>query len=87
MPLGQAGSLTEREAYEIARYFIQLDRPDFPGRVHDWPKGGKPSDAQYWVYGCVPATLLWSRKHCGPFGRRRQFVRAARASLRQYAVQ
>jgi thiosulfate dehydrogenase len=47
MPLGQGGTLTEQDAYDIASYFIQLDRPDFPARVHDWPKGGKPSDARY----------------------------------------
>lgn len=47
MPLGQGGSLTEQEAYDIADYFIHLDRPDFPGKENDWPKGDKPADARY----------------------------------------
>lgn len=47
MPLGQGGSLTDQEAYDIADYIIHFDRPDFPGKEHDWPKGGKPADARY----------------------------------------
>jgi thiosulfate dehydrogenase len=47
MPLGQAGTLTDQEAYDIADYFIHLDRPDFAGRDRDWPQGGKPRDARY----------------------------------------
>lgn len=47
MPLGQGGSLTDQEAYDIADYFIHLPRPDFPAKRFDWPKGGKPKDARY----------------------------------------
>jgi len=47
MPLGQAGTLTEQQAYDIADYFIHQERPDFAGKVRDWPKGGKPRDARY----------------------------------------
>jgi thiosulfate dehydrogenase len=47
MPLGQAGSLTEQEAYDVADYVIHLERPDFAGKEHDWPKGDKPADARY----------------------------------------
>ena len=47
MPLGQGGSLSEQEAYDIADYFIHFDRPDFPGKENDWPNGDKPADARY----------------------------------------
>jgi thiosulfate dehydrogenase len=47
MPLGQGGTLTEQEAYDVADYVIHLDRPDFADGIHDWPKGDKPSDARY----------------------------------------
>lgn len=47
MPLGQGGSLTDQQAYDIADYFIHLPRPDFPAKRFDWPKGGKPKDARY----------------------------------------
>lgn len=47
MPLGQGGSLTDQEAYDIAAYFIAQPRPDFARKGEDWPKGGKPRDARY----------------------------------------
>lgn len=47
MPLGQGGSLTDQEAYDIAAYFSTQDRPDFAKKEQDWPKGGKPNDARY----------------------------------------
>ena len=47
MPLGQGGTLSAQEAYDIADYFIHLERPDFADKVHDWPKGGRPRDARY----------------------------------------
>lgn len=47
MPLGQGGTLTDQEAHDVAAYVIHLDRPDFAGKVNDWPKGDKPSDARY----------------------------------------
>lgn len=45
--LGQGGSLTEQEAVDVAEYFSHQPRPDFPNKVNDWPKGGKPKDARY----------------------------------------
>ena len=45
-PLGQGG-LTDQEAVDVAEYFSQMPRPDFPDKVKDWPKGGKPADARY----------------------------------------
>ena len=47
MPLGQGGTLTEQEAYDVAAYFIEQPRPDFAGRSNDWPEGGRPRDARY----------------------------------------
>lgn len=29
------------------RIFCDMPRPDFPDKVKDWPKGGKPKDARY----------------------------------------
>lgn len=45
-PLGQGG-LTDQEAVDVAEYFSHMPRPDFPDKVKDWPKGGKPADARY----------------------------------------
>jgi thiosulfate dehydrogenase len=45
-PLGQGG-LSDQEAVDVAAYFSQKPRPDFPDKVKDWPNGGKPVDARY----------------------------------------
>ena len=45
-PQGQGG-LTDQDAIDIAEYFTHQPRPDFPDKVNDWPKGGKPKDARY----------------------------------------
>lgn len=45
-PLGQGG-LSDQEAVDVAAYFTQQPRPDFPDKLKDWPKGGKPVDARY----------------------------------------
>jgi thiosulfate dehydrogenase len=47
MPLGQGGSLTDDEAWDVAAYFTQMKRPDFAAKRKDWPKGEKPEDARY----------------------------------------
>jgi thiosulfate dehydrogenase len=47
MPLGQAGTLNEEEAYDLAAFINSQPRPEFPRRAQDWPKGGKPSDILY----------------------------------------
>lgn len=39
--------LTKQEAYDVSAYFTQRPRPDFPGKVKDWPQGGKPEDSRY----------------------------------------
>jgi thiosulfate dehydrogenase len=47
MPLGKPESLSAQEAYDVASFVLAHPRPDFPAKTHDWPKGGKPSDAAY----------------------------------------
>jgi thiosulfate dehydrogenase len=47
MPLGQGGSLSDQEAYDVAAYFTTQPRPDFARKANDWPQGGKPRDARY----------------------------------------
>lgn len=39
--------LTAQEAYDVSEYFTHQPRPDFPAKVKDWPKGGKPADSRY----------------------------------------
>lgn len=46
-PLGQGGALSDQDAVDVAEYFSHQPRPDFPAKVNDWPKGGKPKDARY----------------------------------------
>ena len=44
---GQGGVLTDQEAIDVSEYFTHLPRPDFEGKVNDWPNGKKPKDARY----------------------------------------
>jgi thiosulfate dehydrogenase len=45
MPLGQGGTLSDQEAYDIAAYFTVQPRPQFAASKNDWPKDAKPADA------------------------------------------
>ena len=47
MPRGAGGTLSAQDAYDIADFMIIQPRPDFAGKVNDWPQGGKPRDARY----------------------------------------
>lgn len=47
MPLGQGGTLSDDEAWDVAAYFTRQERPDFVKKSKDWPLGGKPEDARY----------------------------------------
>lgn len=47
MPLGQGGTLSNEDAYDIASFVLSHERPDFAKKHLDWPKGGKPEDAPY----------------------------------------
>ncbi len=47
MPRSWGWSLSDDDAYDVAAYINAQPRPDFPGKVNDWQKGGKPSEAPY----------------------------------------
>lgn len=47
MPRGWGWTVTDDEAIDAAAYLNTQPRPDFPDKVHDWPKGGKPADVPY----------------------------------------
>jgi thiosulfate dehydrogenase len=47
MPRGWGWTVTDDEAFDVAAYVNSQPRPDFPDKVHDWPKGGKPADTPY----------------------------------------
>lgn len=46
-PLGQGKTLSDQEALDVAEFFSHMPRPDFAGKVNDWPNGKKPPDARY----------------------------------------
>jgi len=46
MPMGNAGSLSDQDAYDIAAYFTAQPRPAFAALRKDWSKGGRPADAR-----------------------------------------
>jgi thiosulfate dehydrogenase len=46
MPLGNAGTLTDQDAFDIAAYFTAQPRPAFAGTSKDWPNARKPADAR-----------------------------------------
>ncbi len=47
MPRGWGWTVTDDEAFDVAVYINTQSRPDFPDKIHDWPKGGKPADVPY----------------------------------------
>lgn len=47
MPFDRPGSLSDQQAFDIARYITAMARPDSPGKENDWPSGGAPSDVPY----------------------------------------
>ena len=47
MPIDRAQQLTPQQAFDVATYINTRPRPDFPRKVNDWPRGGKPPDADY----------------------------------------
>lgn len=47
MPLGQGGTLSDQDAWDVAAYFTTQPRPDFAAKGLDWPRGGRPADARY----------------------------------------
>jgi len=49
MPIGAAGTVSERDAQNIAAYIDSKDRPSFPRKADDYPDGGPPEDAVYYL--------------------------------------
>jgi thiosulfate dehydrogenase len=47
MPFDKPGTLTDREAWDVAAYITSKPRPDMPNKAHDWPLGGAPADVPY----------------------------------------
>jgi thiosulfate dehydrogenase len=47
MPRGWGWTVTDDEAIDVATYINAQPRPDFPDKIHDWPKGNKPADTPY----------------------------------------
>ncbi len=47
MPRSWGWSLSDDDAYDVATFINAQPRPDFPDKVNDWPKGGKPVDSPY----------------------------------------
>ena len=51
MPFDAPGTLTDRQAYDVAAYITSKPRPDMPEKAHDWPFGGAPVDVPYETKG------------------------------------
>ncbi|MEP6550906.1 MAG: c-type cytochrome [Gemmatimonadales bacterium] len=49
MPIDRTQHLTPQQAFDVASYINTRPRPDFPPKVRDWPRGGKPEDADYHI--------------------------------------
>ena len=47
MPRSWGWTVTDGEAFDVASYINTQPRPDFPDKIHDWPKGSKPADVPY----------------------------------------
>jgi thiosulfate dehydrogenase len=61
MPFDKPGTLTDREAYDVAAYITSKPRPDMPNKARDWPFGGAPPDVPYDTRGhraFLPPPLL-----------------------------
>jgi thiosulfate dehydrogenase len=62
MPYDRAVQLTEQQAYDVATYINTRPRPDFPAKTRDWPKGGKPAEANYRILA-APQPISSIRTH------------------------
>jgi len=47
MPHDRAGTLSARQAADIAAFVLSQPRQDHPGKENDWPKGDPPADVAY----------------------------------------
>ena len=44
---GHGNVLSDQDAIDVAEFFTHQPRPDFAGKVNNWPNGKKPKDARY----------------------------------------
>ncbi len=44
---GHGNVLSDQDAVDVSEFFTHQPRPDFAGKVNDWPNGNKPKDARY----------------------------------------
>lgn len=44
---GHGNVLSDQDAVDVSEFFAHKPRPDFPGKVNDWPTIPKPKDARY----------------------------------------
>jgi len=44
---GHGNVLSDQDAVDVSEFFTHKPRPDFAGKVNDWPTGNKPKDARY----------------------------------------
>lgn len=44
---GHGNVLSDQDAVDVAEFFTHKPRPDFAGKVNDWPDRPKPKDARY----------------------------------------
>lgn len=49
MPIDRAVKLTPQQAFDVATYINTRPRPDFAGKTRDWPRGGRPPEADYHI--------------------------------------
>lgn len=47
MPQDSPGSLTDQQAWDLAKLVTSRPRPDFPSKELDWPNGDPPPDVAY----------------------------------------
>ena len=58
MPIDRAQQLTPQQAFDVATYINTRPRPNFPPKVHDFPRGGKPPDADYHFLPAPPPSKV-----------------------------
>ena len=47
MPFDQPGTLSDRQAFDLAGFVVSRSRPDFVAKALDWPNGDAPPDVAY----------------------------------------
>jgi thiosulfate dehydrogenase len=47
MPFDNPGTLSDRDAFDVAAFITSKPRPDMPNKAEDWPFGGAPRDVPY----------------------------------------